>query len=49
MRAHCLDSVSRVVAELTAEKRINLQTGEMTLLSKHDAPVRCVVYSRDHG
>ncbi|EQL00725.1 mitotic checkpoint protein BUB3 [Ophiocordyceps sinensis CO18] len=29
--------------------KINLQTGEMTLLSKHDAPVRCVVYSRDHG
>ncbi|KJZ79225.1 hypothetical protein HIM_01376 [Hirsutella minnesotensis 3608] len=29
--------------------RINLETGDMTLMSKHDAPVRCVVYSREHN
>ncbi|KAK5987920.1 Mitotic checkpoint protein BUB3.1 [Cladobotryum mycophilum] len=29
--------------------RVNLQTGEMTALSKHAAPVRCVVYSRSYG
>ncbi|RCI10408.1 hypothetical protein L249_4355 [Ophiocordyceps polyrhachis-furcata BCC 54312] len=28
--------------------RINLESGEMTPLSKHKAPVRCVVYSRAH-
>ncbi|KND88729.1 Mitotic checkpoint protein BUB3.2 [Tolypocladium ophioglossoides CBS 100239] len=29
--------------------RINLESGEKTLLSKHEAPVRCVVYSPEHG
>ncbi|PHH92277.1 hypothetical protein CDD83_8091 [Cordyceps sp. RAO-2017] len=29
--------------------KINLESGEMTLLSKHEAPVRCVVYSPEHG
>ncbi|GJN69593.1 hypothetical protein PCL_02173 [Purpureocillium lilacinum] len=29
--------------------RLDLATGEITLLSKHQAPVRCVVYSRDHS
>ncbi|KAF4126544.1 cell cycle arrest protein BUB3 [Geosmithia morbida] len=29
--------------------RIDLETGEMTALSKHAAPVRCVTYSRSHG
>lgn len=30
------------------ETRIDLQSGEKTLLSKHAAPVRCVVYSPAH-
>lgn len=29
-------------------KRIDLETGEQTVLSKHSAPVRRVVYSREH-
>ncbi|PHH66765.1 hypothetical protein CDD81_5897 [Ophiocordyceps australis] len=29
--------------------RINLQTGEKTPMSKHEGPVRCVVYSRQHS
>ncbi|KAK0722088.1 WD40-repeat-containing domain protein [Lasiosphaeria miniovina] len=30
-------------------KKINLATGEQTVLSEHTAPVRCVVYSPDHS
>ncbi|KAK4174179.1 putative mitotic checkpoint protein BUB3, partial [Triangularia setosa] len=30
-------------------KRIDLTTGEQTLLSKHSEPVRCVVYSPSHS
>ncbi|KAL2066355.1 hypothetical protein VTL71DRAFT_2426 [Oculimacula yallundae] len=30
-------------------KRINLETGEQTVLSAHGAPVRSVVYSREHS
>ncbi|KAK7754134.1 mitotic spindle checkpoint protein Bub3 [Diatrype stigma] len=30
-------------------KRIDLETGEQTVLSKHSAPVRRVVYSREHS
>ncbi|KAK4246431.1 WD40-repeat-containing domain protein [Corynascus novoguineensis] len=30
-------------------KRIDLATGEQTVLSKHSAPVRCVVYSAEHS
>ena len=29
-------------------RRIDLETGDQTVLSKHDAPVRRVVYSREH-
>lgn len=29
--------------------RLNLETGEMTVLSKHSAPVRCVVYNKARG
>ena len=29
--------------------RVNLETGELTELSKHAAPVRCVAYSSEHG
>lgn len=29
-------------------KKINLATGEQTVLSKHSEPVRCVVYSPEH-
>jgi len=29
--------------------KINLESGEMTALSKHAAPVRCVAYSKSHG
>ncbi|KAK4157285.1 mitotic checkpoint protein BUB3.2 [Chaetomidium leptoderma] len=29
--------------------RIDLATGEQTVMSKHSAPVRCVVYSADHS
>jgi hypothetical protein len=28
--------------------RINLETGEQTVLSTHDAPVKSVVYSKEH-
>ncbi|KAL2024037.1 hypothetical protein VTK56DRAFT_272 [Thermocarpiscus australiensis] len=30
-------------------KRIDLSTGEQTVLSKHSEPVRCVVYSAEHS
>ncbi|KAL2173827.1 WD40-repeat-containing domain protein [Thermothelomyces heterothallicus CBS 202.75] len=30
-------------------KRIDLSTGEQTVMSKHTAPVRCVVYSAEHS
>ncbi|KAK3323640.1 WD40-repeat-containing domain protein [Cercophora scortea] len=30
-------------------KRIDLTTGEQTVLSKHNEPVRCVVYSPEHS
>ncbi|RDL39825.1 uncharacterized protein BP5553_04165 [Venustampulla echinocandica] len=30
-------------------KRINLETGEQTVLSNHGAPVKSVVYSREHS
>ncbi|KXX83405.1 Mitotic checkpoint protein BUB3.2 [Madurella mycetomatis] len=30
-------------------KRIDLTTGEQTVLSKHSEPVRCVVYSAEHS
>ncbi|KAK3318641.1 WD40-repeat-containing domain protein [Apodospora peruviana] len=30
-------------------KRVDLTTGEQTLMSKHTAPVRCVVYSPEHS
>lgn len=30
-------------------KRINLETGEQTVLSTHDAPVKSVVYSKEHS
>ncbi|KFA65190.1 hypothetical protein S40285_01510 [Stachybotrys chlorohalonatus IBT 40285] len=29
--------------------KVDLETGELTLMSKHSAPARCVVYSRAHG
>ncbi|KAK3390984.1 WD40-repeat-containing domain protein [Podospora didyma] len=29
--------------------RIDLETGEQTVISKHKEPVRCVVYSREHS
>jgi len=28
--------------------RLNLQTGEQTVLSTHEAPVKSVVYSKEH-
>lgn len=34
--------------ELTRSRRIDLESGEKTVLSKHAAPVRCVTYSRSH-
>lgn len=39
------------VTKLTTKKyiRLNLETGEKTPLSKHAAPVRCIVYSKDHS
>jgi hypothetical protein len=36
-------------ALLTLICRINLETGEQTVLSAHNAPVKSVVYSREHG
>lgn len=29
-------------------KRVDLATGEQTVMSKHSEPVRCVAYSADH-
>ena len=34
---------------LTCTRRIDLESGDKTALSKHEAPVRCVTYSVGHG
>lgn len=45
---HCDQLLSQRLP-LISLPRLDLETGDLTTLSTHEAPVRCVAYSAEHG